>query len=89
MKCIIGPNLTYHDGGKVGRSNTTPIKLFSGNSYDLKSMPLKFGNDIFIIFKMPGSSYERPVGKINNSLLFRPSVIRGPWLHQLRKDLSL
>ena len=27
---------------------------------------------------MPGSSHQRPDGKINISLLFRPSVIRGP-----------
>ena len=60
-------------------SNATPIKLFPVDSYDLKSMSFKFGNDIFIIFEMPGSSYQRPVGKNNISLLFRPSVIRGPW----------
>ena len=68
----------FHEGGKVGMSNATPIKLFPVDSYDLKSMSFKFGNDIFIIFEMPGSSYQRPVGKNNISLLFRPSVIRGP-----------
>ena len=62
----------------MGMSNATPIKLFPVDSYDLKSMSFKFGNDIFIIFEMPGSSYQRPVGKNNISLLFRPSVIRGP-----------
>jgi hypothetical protein len=40
--------VAIHDGGKVGRINAIPIKLFSVNSYDLKSMPIKFGNAIFI-----------------------------------------
>ena len=57
-----------------------PPKFFSVTSYDLKSMPFKFGKDIFIIFEMPGSSDSRPVGKVNISMLFRPSVIRGPWI---------
>ena len=43
-------------------------------------MSFKFGYDTFIIFEMPGSYYQRPNGKINISLLFRPSVIRGPWI---------
>ena len=34
-------------------------------------MSFKFGNDIFITFEMPGSSYIL--------LQFRPSVIRDPW----------
>ena len=70
-------------------SNATPIKLFPVDSYDLKSMSFKFGNDIFIIFEMPESSYQRPVGKNNISLLFRPSVIRGPWIIKLQKCISL
>ena len=41
-------------------------------------MSFKFGYDTFIIFEMPGSSHQRPDGKINISSLFRPSVIRGP-----------
>ena len=45
-----------HEGGKVGRSNATPTKKFSVDSYDLKFMSFKFGNDIFITFEMPGSS---------------------------------
>ena len=52
-----------HEGGKVGRSNATPTKLFSVNFYDLKSMSFKFGNDIFNIMSF---------WKINISLLFRP-----------------
>ena len=43
-----------HEGGKVGRSDATPI-IFSVDSYDLKFMSLKFGNAIFIIFEMPGA----------------------------------
>ena len=63
-------------GGNVRRSNATPTKLV--NSYDLKSMSFKFGNDIFITFEMPGVAYSRSVDKIHISLQFRPSVIRGP-----------
>jgi hypothetical protein len=69
-----------HAGGKVGRSNATPTEIFSVDSYDLKFMSFKFGNDIFNAFEMPGSSYSRPVDKIHISLQFRPSVIRGPCL---------
>ena len=43
----------FHEGGKVGRSNATPIKKNSFNSYDLKSRSFKFINDIFIIFEIP------------------------------------
>jgi hypothetical protein len=39
-----------HEGGKVGRSNATPTNFFSVDSYDLKFMSFKFGNDIFITF---------------------------------------
>ena len=37
---------------------------------------------------MPGSSYSRPLGKVNISLLFRPSVIRGPWTGVLQSDFQ-
>ena len=67
-----------HGGGKVGGSDATPTKFFSVDSYDQKSMSFKFGNDIFITFQMPGSSFSRPIDKIHISLQFRPSVIRGP-----------
>jgi hypothetical protein len=70
-----------HEGGKVGRSNATPTKFFSVASYDLKFMSFKFGNDIFITFEIPGSSYSWPVDKIHISLQFRPSVIRGPCIN--------
>ena len=53
-----------HEGGKVGRSNATPTKLFSVNFYDLKSMSFKFGNDIFIILDMPRSSFTMIFWKI-------------------------
>ena len=68
----------FHEGGKVGRGNASPIKYFSVDSYDLKSVFFKFGNDIFITFEMPRVAYIMFVGKINISSLFRPSVIRGP-----------
>ena len=42
-----------HEGGRVGRSNATPTKLFYVDSYDLKFMSFKFVNDIFITFEMP------------------------------------
>ena len=67
-----------HEGGKLGRSDATPTKIFSVDSYDLKSMSFKFGNDILITFEMPGVAYSRPVDKIHISLQFHPSVIRGP-----------
>ena len=58
-----------HEGGKVGRSDAT--NFFSIDSYDLKSMSFKFGNDIFITFEMPGSSYKMPFWKFIIPLLFR------------------
>ena len=64
-----------HEGGKV---MPLPPNFFSVNSYDLKSVSFQFCNDIFITFEMPGVAYSRPVDKIHISLLFRPSVIRGP-----------
>ena len=67
-----------HEGRKVGRSDATPTNFFSVDSYDLKSLSFKFGNDVFITFEIPRVSYRRPVGKMNILLLFRPSVIRGP-----------
>jgi hypothetical protein len=64
----------FHEDGKVGRSNATHVKLFSFDFYDLKSMPIKFGNHIFItLLKWQGHlSYIMPSWKINISLLFRP-----------------
>ena len=67
-------NDPLHEGRKVGRSNATSIKLFSVDSYDLKSMSFKLGNAIFIIFEMPRSSFLMSVGKMNISLLFRSSA---------------
>ena len=64
----------FHEGGKVERSNATPIKPFSVDFYDLKSMSFKFGNDILIIFEMPRSSFLMSIDKMNILLLFRPSV---------------
>ena len=29
MKGYVGPEVTFHEGGKVGRSDATPIKFFS------------------------------------------------------------
>jgi hypothetical protein len=46
-------NGQVHEGGKVGRSSATPTKLFSVDSYDLKSMSFKFCNDIFSGLEMP------------------------------------
>ena len=57
-------NGQVHEGRKVGRSSATPIKPFSVNSYDLKSMSFKFGNDIFITFEMPRSSFTMIFWKI-------------------------
>ena len=71
-------NSHFYEGRKVGRSNSNPIKFVSVDSYDLKSRSFKFGNDTFITFEMPKVAYIMSVGKINISLLFRPSVIRNP-----------
>ena len=65
-----------------------PPTLFSVNFYDLKSMPFKFGSDIFITFEMPGVAYSRPVDKIHISLQFRPSVIRGPWSNRPNQKIK-
>ena len=51
-----------------------PPNFFKVDSYDLKSMSFKFGNDTFITFELPGIAYSRPVDKIHISLQFRPSV---------------
>ena len=50
-------NDDFHEGGKVGRTNATTVKLFSVDLHDLKTMPFKLSNDIFITFEMPRSSY--------------------------------
>ena len=46
-------NDPFHESGKVGRSNATPLKFFFGDIFDLKSRSFKFCNDIFIAFEMP------------------------------------
>ena len=61
-----------------------PPILFSVDSYDLKSMSFRFGNNIVITFEMPGVAYSRPVDKIHISL---QSVIRGPCLISLHIGL--
>ena len=40
-----------HEGGKVGRSDATPIIFFSVDFFDLKFMLFKFGKDTFITFE--------------------------------------
>ena len=49
-------NDQVHEGVKVKRSSATPTNLFSVDSYNLKYMSFKFGNDIFNTFEMPRSS---------------------------------
>jgi hypothetical protein len=46
-----------HEGGKVEKSNGTPTKCFSVDSYDLKSLSFKSSNDTFITFEKPRSSF--------------------------------
>ena len=41
-------------------------------------MSFKFGNDIFNTFEKPRSSFHNYISENHISLLFRPSVIRGP-----------
>ena len=62
----------FREGGKVGRSNATPIKLFSVDSYDLNTKSFKFDNDIFINVEMPRSFYIMYFWKIRILLPFRP-----------------
>ena len=69
-----------NESGNFERSNATTIKHFSVDSCDLKFRSYEFGNDIFITFEIPRVAYNRPVRRINISLQFRPSVIRGPCL---------
>ena len=61
-----------------------PPNFFSVNSYDVKFMSFKFGNDIFITFEMPRSSFLMSFWKTNISLLFHQSVFRGPCLGLFR-----
>ena len=68
LYCEKGPKITdFHEDGKVERSNTTPIKHFSVDSYGQNTMPFKL-----ITFEMPMSSYIMSFWKINISLLFYP-----------------
>ena len=63
------------EGGK----EVMPLQpFFSVDSFDLKFLPFKVGNGTVITFEMLRVFYRRPVGKMIISLLFRPSVIRGP-----------
>ena len=52
--------------------NVTLTKLFSVDSYDLKSFSFKIGNYIFITFEMPRLSFTMVFWKIKISLLFCP-----------------
>ena len=51
-------NGQVHEGEKVGRSSATPTKLFSVDSYDLKSMSFNFCNDNFSGLEMPEVNWE-------------------------------
>ena len=46
-------NGNVYEGEKVGSSKATPTKLFSVDSYNLKSMSFQFGYGIFITFEIP------------------------------------
>ena len=65
-----------------------PPNFFSVDSYNLKSLSFEFGNIIFITFEILRVAYNRPVRKINISLLFRPSVI-SPWLNLAKQYESM
>jgi hypothetical protein len=58
------------------RSNGTPIKLFSVDFCDLKSMSLKFGNDVFITLEIPRYIYP-----------FENSTFRCYSVHLLQRPL--
>ena len=83
-------NGQVYKGGAVERISANPTKLFSVDSSDLKSMSFKFGNDIFITFEMPRVSYILKVqAQKTKFLLFRPSVIRGPWAEVLHSVVQI
>ena len=63
-------NCHVHEGGKVRRSNAIPTNFFPVDFYDQKPLSFKFGNNTFITFKMPRSSFLMSIWKINISLLF-------------------
>ena len=67
LYCEKQPKMTIYM--RAERSNATPIKPV--DFYDLKYMSFKFGNDIFINFEIPGSSFW----KNNISLLFCPFAL--------------
>ena len=59
----------------------TPTKLFSVDFYDLKSMSIKFGNDIFITFEMPNVLLENQhfVDTYSVHLLQRSEYSKSTW----------
>jgi hypothetical protein len=53
-----------HEGRNVERSNDTTTKLFSVDSYNLKSMSFNFGIIIFaLVLKCQGKTTRGPLGK--------------------------
>ena len=53
----------FHVDQKVGGSNAIPIKLFSVDYYEPKTLSFKFGSAIFITFEMPRYPTRGPFGK--------------------------
>ena len=60
---------------KVEISNVNPPKLFSVDSFDMKSLSFKIGNHIFINFEMPSGHLENQHFVAILSICFR-----GPWV---------
>ena len=47
-----------------------PPNVFSVNSFDLKLMSFKFGNDIFVTFEMPRAAYTMILQKITSPFYY-------------------
>ena len=73
--CEKWPKMTMFMGPGSRKEYCHSHKTFFHNCFDPKTMPFKFGNNIFINLEMPRSSYNRPSWKINISFLFRPFAL--------------
>ena len=73
--CLFYPlakNDHFHQGGKVGRSNASPINFFSVHFYDLRSF--KFSNFVAIVIRGPCGSTQIQI-QVPEKLLFLEETI--------------
>ena len=55
MKWGVGPELPFHEGGKVGRSDATPIKFFSSDNKNVSITRKKLMGVASLLFTFPPS----------------------------------